>query len=192
MSTNTLAYPAMLDALHTRAVRDRLVASPTGQVLASRERLPDAPESSLDRLGMAVADAGPDSAFGEGRAADRFAIGLLEIHRELLRQVLSQAISHLAGRTSAGSSLLSMQLLEGQLADVALAINTDDAVPSGVRDADRRSRWRSHLRLVAAGRQLVKFFGASGYLADGPGADLYLAEVTGNVYLHPDLEDDDD
>ena len=190
MSTNT--YPAMLDALHVRSSRDRLVASPTGHVLASRERLPDAPDGALPRLGVAVVDAGPDTTFGEGRAADRFATGLLELHRELLRQVLAAAIRHLEGRSSAGSSLLSMQLVEGQLADIAMAINADEAVPAGTRDEDRYSRWRSHLRLVAAGRLLVTLFGASGFLADGPGADLDLAEVIGNVYLHPELEDHDD
>jgi hypothetical protein len=192
MSTNTVNYPTMLDALHVRTARDRLVASPTGHVLASRERLPDADDGPLSRLGVAVTDAGPDTTFGEGRAADRFAVGLLELHRKLLRRILTQAIRHLDGRTSAGSSLLSMQLVEGQLADIAMAVNTDEAVPTGMRDEDRQARWRSHLRLVDIGRQLVTLFGASGFLADGPGADLYLAEVTGNVYLHPELEDHDD
>lgn len=192
MSTNRVDYPGSLDALHVRAARSRLVASPTGHVLASGAQLPGAPDGPLRRLGVAVMEAGPDAVFGEGRAADRFAAGLLEIHRELLRQVLEQAMRHLDGRSSAGSSLLSMQMVEGQLADIAMAVNADEAVPAGLRDRDRHSRWRSHLRLVAAGRQLVRMFGASGFLADGPGADLYLAEVTGNVYLHPELEDDDD
>ncbi len=185
-------YPAMLDAAHVRAVNSRLVASPTGHVMASPARLPNTPDSPLRRLGLAVADAGPDSAFGEGRAADRFATELLSIHRELLRRVLAQAIAHLHARTSAGSTLLAMQLVEGQLAEIAMALNADEAVPAHLRHADRYSRWRAHQRLVAAGRQLVRMFGASGFLADGPGADLYLAEVTGNTYLHPELEDDDD
>lgn len=192
MSTTTVAYPAMLDALHVQAARSHLVASPTGHVMASPQRLADAPHGPLHRLGLAVMEAGPDAAFGEGRAADRFATSLLDLHRELLRQVLTQVIGHLGGRSSAGSTLLSMQMIAGQLADIALAVNADEAVPAERRDQDRHARWRSHLRLVAAGRQLVKLFGASGFLADGPGAALYLAEVTGNVYLHPELEDDDD
>lgn len=187
-----IAYPAMLDAAHVRAVHSRLVASPTGHVMASSARLPDAPDGPLRRLGLAVAEAGPDSAFGEGRAADRFATELLGIHRELLRRVLAQAIEHLQGRTSAGSTLLAMQLVEGQLAEIAMALNAEEAVPADRRYADRQSRWRAHLRMVAIGRRLVRMFGASGFLADGPGADLYLAEVTGNAYLHPELEDDDD
>lgn len=185
-------YPGMLDALHERVAHNRLVASPTQHVAASSHRLPDAPYGPMHRLGLAVTDAGPDCLFDVGRAADRFATGLLQIHRELLGQVLADAISHLDGRTSAGATLLSMQLVEGQLADIAMAMSADDAVPAPLRDADSRSRWRSYLRLAGAGRQLVKLFGARGYLADGPGADLYLAEVAGNIYLHPDLEDDDD
>ena len=186
------AYPAMLDALHVRAAGSRLVASPTGHVAASTRRLPDAPFGPMQRLGLAITDAGPDCLFGVGRAADRFATELLEAHRELLGLVLADAVRHLDSRTSAGATLLSLQLVQGQLADIAMAISADDAVPAPRRDADSRSRWRSYLRLVATGRQLVKLFGAWGYLADGPGADLYLAEVAGNIYLHPGLEDDDD
>jgi hypothetical protein len=186
------AYPAMLDALHVRAANGQLVSSPTGHVAASMHRLPDVPRGPMHRLGLAVTDAAPDCVFGAGSAADQFATGLLEIHRELLGQVLAEAIRHLDGRTSAGTTLLSMQLVEGQLADIAMAISADEAVPAPRRDAHSGSRWRSYLRLVTAGRQLVKLFGARGYLSDGPGADLYLAEVVGNIYLHPDLEDDDD
>jgi hypothetical protein len=181
-------YPILLDDLHGRVVPGQLVASPAGHVLASAARLPGAPDGPLHWLGLAVSAAGPESVSGQDGVSGRFAAGLLAIHRDLLRRVLTQAIRHLDDRTSAGCSLLSMQLIEGQLAEIAMAINADEAVPAGIRDADRYSRWRSHLRLVAAGRRLVSLFGASGFLADGPGADLYLAEVTGNVYLHPGLE----
>jgi hypothetical protein len=185
-------FPARLDDVHRQAAHGRLVASPTGHVVASTAALPDAPPGPLHRLGLAVVDAGPDSVFGAGRGADRFAVGLIEAHRALLRDGVAEAIRHLGGRSSAGSTLLAKQMVEGQLADVAMALREDEAVPVSQWSADRQSRWRAHRRLVAAGRQLMRLFGASGYLAGSVAVDLYLAEVTGNVYLHPQTEEHDD
>jgi hypothetical protein len=187
-----VTFPERLDEVHRQAASSRLVASPTGHVLASPAALPGAPPGPLHRLGLAVADAGPDSVFGAGRAADRFAVGLVEAHRALLRDGIAEAVQHLGGRTSAGSTLLAKQMVEGQLADVAMALSEDGAVPSSRWTADRHSRWRAHQRLVAAGRQLMRLFGASGFLAGSVAVDLYLVEVTGNVYLHPQTEEHDD
>jgi hypothetical protein len=184
----SLPYPIQLDALHERVAAGRLVVSPTGHLVASAAALPTAAAGPFGRLGLVVADAGPESAFGAGPTADRFAAGLLELHRDLLRRTLRQAVRHLAARTSGGEALLSKQLVQAQLADIAMALNVEQAVPPG----DRRGRWSAHRRLVAQGRALVRLFGASGFLADGPATDLYLAEVIGNVYLHPDAEDPDD
>jgi hypothetical protein len=186
------SYPRALDALHERTAPGRLVSSPTGHLLASVDALPGTPPGPFARIGLAVSDAGHDSAYGTGATADRFARGLLDLHRDLLQQALRHAIAHLADRTSGGTTLLSMQLVQGQLADIALRLSEDDAMPPERRDADRRARLRTHQRLVAIGRSLLHLLGASGFLADGPAGDLYLAEVTGNVYLHPETEDSDD
>jgi hypothetical protein len=190
--TRPATYPRALDALHERTASGRLVSSPTGHLLASTEALPDAGPGPLARIGLAVANAGPESAYGSGATADRFARGLLDLHHELLRETLRHVIEHLAGRTSDGASLLSMQLVQGQLADIALRLSADDAMPPQRRDADCPARWRTHQRQVAIGRSLLRLLGASGFLADGPAGDLHLAEVTGNVYLHPETEDADD
>jgi hypothetical protein len=188
----SVQYPRTLDALHERTAPGRLVSSPTGHLLASPDALPDALPGPLARIGLAVADAGHESAYGEGATADRFACGMLDLHRDLLQQALHHAIDHLGDRSSGGSSLLSMQLIQGQLADIALRLSEDDAMPPERRDADRQARWRTHQRMVGIGRSLLRLLGASGFLADGPAGDLYLAEVTGNVYLHPETEDAND
>ncbi|TDB78099.1 hypothetical protein [Micromonospora sp. KC723] len=185
-------YALVLDAVHQRAASGRLVASPTGHVLASTVALPGASPGPLTRFGLAVTEATPESAFGEGPAADRFAAGLLDAHRDLLHATLAHALRHLEGRTSGDTTLLAKQLVAGQLADVALRLAEDAAVPQTRRHADRAARWRCHLRLVGIGRDLLRLLGASGFLADGPAGDLHLAEVTGNVYLHPDTEDADE
>jgi hypothetical protein len=207
----TVPYPALLDALHERCGAGRLTASPGKYVLASPARLPGTADGPLRRLELALAVAEPmpsaeapsrapqsgpagndrqhgEPASGPG-AADRFAAGLLALHRELLRRTLRHAMSHLEGRTSDGTSLLSRQLIQGQLADVAMALSAEETMPAARGDADA-ARWRSHQRMVAAGRELVRLLGASGFLTDSPAADLYLAEVAGNVYLHPGGPDD--
>lgn len=189
-----LPYPLALDALHERTAPGRLVASPTGHLLASPGALPHAPAGPLARFGLAVADADPTSAFGAGATADRFADGLLALHREVLRDTLHQAMRHLEARTSAGTTLLNRQLVQGELADAAMRLAEEDTIArlhAERADADRPARWRAHLRLVEIGRGLLRLFGASGFLADGPAGPVHLAEIAGNVYLHEGTEDPD-
>jgi hypothetical protein len=191
--TNILAddivvpYPALLDALHERCAPGGLAASPAGHALASPARLPGAADGPLRRFGLAFEMAKPAAA---PDPAGQFAIGLLALHRDLLRRSIQKAMCHLEDRMSGGSTLLSRQLVQGQLADIAMALSAEEAMPSDRREADPSARWRSHQRMVAAGRELTRLFGASGFLADGPAADLHLAEVAGNVYLHPGGRDD--
>jgi len=180
-------YPALLDALHERCGTGGLTASHAGYALASSARLPGATDGPLCRFGLAFELAEPPIVPG---AADQFAEGLLGLHRDLLHRTLRHAICHLEDRTSEGTSLLSRQLVQGQLADIAMALSVEDAMPPGRRDSDPSARWRSHQRMVAVGRDLLRLLGASGFLADSPAADLHLAEVAGNVYLHPGGRDD--
>lgn len=195
-----MTYPDQVDALHERVAPGRLVSSPTGHVLASTARLrgpaqgpaPGPAPRSLTMLGLGVADAGPECAFGAGATADRFAAGLLDLHRDLLRQTLRQVMDHLGGRTSGGSTLLSRQLVQGELADIAMRLAGDDAMPASGRAGSPAARWRTHQLYLSLGRRLLRLLGASGFLMDGPAAPLHLAEVTGNVYLHPATEDPDD
>ena len=56
------------------------------------------------------------------------------------------------------------------------------------RQGDPAARWRTHARLLGTGHHLLMLFGASGFLACAPAADLHLAAGTGNVYLHPGAE----
>lgn len=173
-----MTYPALLDALHDRTAGDHLVASPTGVVLASGDTIEG--EHPLTRFGLGVTRSTPDSA----EVLDRFADGLLELHRTLLRQGIDHAVQHLNTRTSGDTTLLDRQLVQAALADVAIEIRESEAV----RPADQAARWRAHQALVAAGRLLLSLLGAGSFLVSGPGGDLHLAEVTGNVYLHPGEE----
>lgn len=177
-------YPVLLDALHERAASGALVASASGYVLASPAVLPTAPAGPLTRFGLAVASRHP-GAVAVGPPAERFADGLLDLHHQLLEGALRYALRHLGERTSGGTTLVSKQLVQGQLADIAQCLAEDSAMPVRRRQGDRAARWRTHERLAGAGSDLLMLLGASGFLARPPVTDLYLAVVTGNVYLHP-------
>ncbi len=177
-------YPGLLDALHERAAPGALVASATGYVLASPAVLAAAPAGPLTRFGLAVASHHP-TALAVGPPADRFADGLLDLHHHLLRGALRHALRQLGERTSGGTTLLTKQLVQGQLADIAQRLAEDDAMPAHRRQGDRPARWRTHQRLADAAGEVLMLLGASGFLACAPATDLHLAVVTGNVYLHP-------
>jgi hypothetical protein len=177
-------FPGLLDELHRKvAPHGELIASPSGHVVASIAALPHAPSGPLARLGLAVVRVEPDPTGGAGAAAERFATGLLELHHCLLSSALRQLVVHLGGRTSGDTALLGKQLVQGQLAEIALSLHEYDP-DIGPRGFD--SRWLIHRRWLAAGRRLLELFGASGFLSAGPGSDVYLAEFTGNVYLNPE------
>lgn len=181
-----VGYPAALDDLHARVAPGGLVANRGGQVIASLGALPQAAPTHLARWGLAVGTA----AGQPERVLDEFGTGLLRLHRHLLHRALREAMDHLGGRTSGGASLLSRQLLQEQCARIAMRLSEDAAVPEDVLRVDPQARWRLHRRLVRTGRAILRLYGASGYLADGPAADLHLAEVTGQTYLLPGDDDD--
>jgi hypothetical protein len=190
-ATAALWYPHRLDALHERVAPGSAVPSPTGLVLASHDKIPDAPVHPLNRFGLAFRRAAAEERATAPATTDRFAAGLLALHRELLRRTLDHAVVHLGSRTSGGGDLLSKQLVQAGLADVAIVLAEEEAALDA-GGGDPPLRWRSHRRLTAAGRVLLRLLGASGFLADGPGGELYLAEAAGNVYLHPGTEQTDD
>ena len=183
----TPGYVQALDALHRHVAQGRLVASRSGHVLASADAIPGAPRGPLSRFGLAVSAGGSVSADWTAQAVRRFARGLLDLHHELLEHALRQVMRQLGARTSGGTTLLAKELIQAQLAEIAMRLSEDKEMLAGLRDADPWASWHTHLRQVAVGRGLLRLSGASGFLADGLGRDLHLAEVTGNVYLHPGL-----
>ncbi|MBS2532718.1 hypothetical protein KGQ20_08020 [Catenulispora sp. NF23] len=191
-ATTGLWYPRRLDELHEQIAPGALVASPTGLVLASVRALPSVAGHPFARFGLAHRPASQDELSASPATATPFAAGLLVLHCQSMRRLLDLAITHLGARTSGGSDLLAKQLVQSCLADVAITLAEQTAMAEHVDAYDEEggpaARWRSHRRLLAAGRVLAKLFGASGFLADGPGGELYAAEAVGNVYLHPGTE----
>ena len=87
--------------------------------------------------------------------------------------------------------MLTRQLVQGQLADVALCLAEDDAMPAHRRQGDRAARWRTHQRLADAAHHVLVLLGASGFLACPPATDLHLAAVTATSTSTPGTGGDD-
>lgn len=179
--TTVREFAAALDACHDGASPGGLVASAEGWVIASAARLPGGHPMPGGSDALAAACPGAPSPVA---AREAFADALLRLQRGALGQVLGQAVIRLEGRSSEGANLLNRQLVRGDVADVALALSeADDLLGLPVPGPERR--WRVHRHLVTTGRTLIKLYGASGFVDDGPGRVVYLLEVLGNTYLHP-------
>ncbi|HEY2443904.1 MAG TPA: hypothetical protein VGI31_12260 [Streptosporangiaceae bacterium] len=187
-------YPQRLDALHRRCAGGGLVASPSGHVLGSPGAVSWAPgPPSLARLGLACASvpAGADGsqvAAPGSAAAAAFADGLVELHADVLRQGLDHAMTHLEARSAQGTTLLAKQKVQCTIADIAMELRECEALrrDAGAPDGEgTRRRWQATQRLTVAGRSLLRLLGAAGFLADGTGGEVHMAEIAGNVYLHP-------
>ena len=172
-----MSYAAQLDALHARVAGTGLIASPGGYVLASARALGQAGGSGL---GLAAGHR-------PGGSSAPFADGLLALQRDLLTAAVTHALRHLDGRRSEGAPLLSRPQIQADIAEVATEIRLTATTAGAVDD---RVRWARHQRLCAAGRRLLHLLGGSSMVATGPGSDIYLAELAGNVYLHPGGDDD--
>ena len=173
-------FAAALDACHDRAVPGAVVVSPRGWVIASVVRVADGTPVPGGWAELSAARRYTPSAAHQQAV---FADGLLRLQRQTLGHMLDGAVQRLDQRTSDGANLLNRQLVRGAVADVALALSEVDDLCGRPGDAQRW--WLIHRDLVAAGRILVKLYGASGFVADGPGRLVYLLELLGNTYLHP-------
>lgn len=190
-------YPALLDALHEAVAPGRLVAAATGHVLASSLALPLAAEGPLTRFGVAWTRVDPSGVEADARITgaeadrERFALGLIDLRGALLRRVLRHCMDWLDGRTADGSTLLARQLNQGACADIAVEIAECAAMRADADGAGPELLALIGRRQTATGRRLLDLLGAFGFLSDGVAGELYLAELTANVYLHPGTENED-
>jgi hypothetical protein len=175
------AFAAALDDCHEWAAPDAVVSSPDGWAVASARRLPDG-SPVTGSSGALVAVRG--ETLVAGPAQDGFCDALVRLHRQVLRDVLDGAVTHLGERDSEGAGLLNRQLVRGAVADVALTLSETQALldlPEGTVERRRRV----YRDLVAAGRTALKLYGARSFMAEGPGRLIYLTELLGNTYLDP-------
>ncbi|MER6385811.1 hypothetical protein ACWDBD_35085 [Streptomyces sp. NPDC001118] len=177
-TTHELA--AALDDCHDQAAPGDVVVSPRGWVIASAARVAD---GAVVPGGWAELHAARRETPSPARQQALFADGLLRLQRQTLHRLLDAVVRRLEERTADGANLLNRQLVRGAVADVALALSEADDLSD--QPGETRRRWLIHQDLVAAGRTLIKLYGASGFTAEGPGHLVHLLELLGNTYLHP-------
>lgn len=187
-----------LDACHDSVARDGVVTTRGGTAIATSERIAGVgglvgntvdcgyTSSLLRQHGLSVAALRSSPANWQGLDLAYFECELVRLQTKVLRTVLDAAVRRLDDRTSEGNSLLSRQMVQGHIAEVAVVLVESEVVLDDL--VDRDLPWRVHRRLVTAGRRLLPLFGAASFLVDGAGLDVHLIELIGNTYLQPSAE----
>ena len=106
---------------------------------------------------------------------------LAAVRLGVLRAALDQAVEHLSGRLSGGEPLIRKQLITGAIADIMAGTEMVRAYaqtqggPAALADI--------HTRLDTLGWEVLKLFGAAGYLADSPGRALYVSALVAGTWV---------
>ena len=108
-------------------------------------------------------------------------LGLVWLRLGVSEGLLDACVRYLAGREAGDTTVLSQQMVKGAVADVLIEQLEVHAVLTGDA-ADTAEVAHLHTQLTAADRALLRLFGASGFLADGPGAIAYRSELLAEAY----------
>ncbi|MFE7524845.1 hypothetical protein ACFU7Y_03905 [Kitasatospora sp. NPDC057542] len=135
-------------------------------------------------LFLVETESGPGTTASTASACDApsFAVALLRLRLGLSLRLYDACFGYLGGRTVAGEPLLRRQLVKGALADaVADQVAVETLLAPGGRP-DAATHGDLHRQLTDTDRGLLRLLGASGFLADGPGATAHVSELLADVY----------
>lgn len=120
---------------------------------------------------------------GEGEAYDLVEIGtrLARVRLGVVRRLLDQAVGHLESRIVGEEPLLRKQLITGAVADAMAEVELLRAYAETQHDPDAVGDL--HGRLDALGWEVLKLFGAAGYMADHPARALYVSALVANSWV---------
>ncbi|MDT0267373.1 acyl-CoA dehydrogenase family protein [Streptomyces sp. DSM 44915] len=99
----------------------------------------------------------------------------------LVRRLLDQAVEHLTGRVSGDEPLIRKQLVTGAIADALTEIELLRVQVHGQDDPGALAD--AHDRLDDLGWEVLKLFGAAGYIADHPARALHVSVLVGNTWV---------
>lgn len=184
------AYGSLLDAAHAVAVARGVVVGPGGYAYATADLLLTV-AGDAEPIAQPVTERAGISCVrfpghpGDSAIPEVFGRCLLGAHVDLLEDVLAVAVDDLGHRSSAGTPLLSRQLVQAGIADAAMLIEEVRGLLelTGLSGGVRPLTFR---RLVRGGRALLRLLGGASYLADGPGGAVMAAELVGTLYLGGD------
>lgn len=99
----------------------------------------------------------------------------------VVRRLLDDAVTHLTERVMGDEPLIRKQLITGAVADILAEIE----LLRGYADCQRdpAAVGDLHGRLDELGWQVLKLFGAAGYLADHPARALYVSALVANTWI---------
>jgi len=106
---------------------------------------------------------------------------LAAVRLGVLRRALDQAVEHLSGRQSGGEPLIRKQLITGSIADVMAG--TEMLRAYAQTQGGQAALADIHTRLDVLGWEVLKLFGAAGYLSDGPGRALYVSALAAGTWV---------
>jgi len=155
---------------------------------AGERWLADVPLGPDTMIALHVPGAGPGAGPGSGpdgagRTPDGWSLGLGWVRLGLADRFLARAAEHLRGRKVQDTVTLNLPPVRVLLANAAAGIVEAHVLLTGRPDeADLR---RVHRVLDEAGRVCLHLFGATGFLADGPGSEVRVAELLGDAYAPP-------
>ncbi|WP_326553366.1 hypothetical protein [Micromonospora sp. NBC_01813] len=182
---------AALTFLHAELGGTLLPAGPSGHAF-----VPETVARRCDAFGterrLAEVRVGPDTMValyvpGAGPGGDdrpaAWSIGLGWVRLGLAERFLAQAAEHLRGRRVQETVTLNLPPVRVLLADAAAGLAEAHALLASGPDAT--ALHRVHRALDEAGRVSLHLFGATGFLADGPGSEIRAAELLGETYGPP-------
>ncbi|MFY1702145.1 hypothetical protein ACN28G_10455 [Micromonospora sp. WMMA1923] len=144
------------------------------------------PHELLDRIptadGELVALRVPGGGPAPGHA---WSVGLAWIRLGLAERLLARSVTHLRGRTVAGTVTLHLPMVRAMLADAAAGIAEVRALLDPDHGPGVGGLGRVRDSLDEVGRTCLHLLGAAGFLADGPGAEARVAELLADTYPPP-------
>lgn len=115
-------------------------------------------------------------------------LGLVELGRMIaavrlgvVRRLLDEAVEHLSGRVVGDEPLVRKQLIVGAVADIIAEVELLRAYANSQQDPDALGD--VHTKIDDLGWEVLKLFGAAGYIADHPGRALYVSALVANTWV---------
>jgi alkylation response protein AidB-like acyl-CoA dehydrogenase len=146
---------------------------------AAERRLGEVAVGPDTMVALHIPGAGPG---GGDSGPDTWSVGLGWLRLGLADRFLAQAVEHLRGRKVQDTVTLNLPPVRVLLADAAASIAEADALLAA--GPDFAALHRAHRALDEAGRVCLHLFGATGFLADGPGSEVRAAELLGDTYTN--------
>jgi alkylation response protein AidB-like acyl-CoA dehydrogenase len=122
-----------------------------------------------------------------GGSAELAAFGqrLAAVRLGLTRRLLDAATEHLSNRFGGDEPLVRKQLVTGAIADIIAGVELLRASANGLPAAGEplASLADLHARITELDLEVIRLFGAAGYIADHPVRALYVSALVANTWM---------